>query len=635
MINIICKYGFTLIELLAVIVILAVLLAIAVPMVSGFIFDSKRNAYIDNLKLYIDDIRNRVNAGEYAFTDPNVTYYVHFNNLDVEKAKRSPFAKWQDGYIIVTFDEMTYDYYVTSVDQKGYKVLITEENQLAKESVFKDDDLTLSVGRGIGNRDKVVVYDADGVSSEMDPVYEYSPEEAEQCFNYRIGNDQVIILKYKDSCSKDVIIPSKIGGYPVTAIGGSSFSGLKITSVQFPNTLITINSEAFRNNLISELNFPDSLRNIYSGAFSFNRLKTLPELWMVTYLGSGVFTGNLFSEEDAYLYKRNADGTYDYSVITGYAGDEKNLVIPEEKNGVQLKTIGSFAFRGYQLDSVIIPEGVEKIESSAFYNCGLKSVSLPSTLKILEGAAFRGNNLTSIDIPDSVIKLSGNVFNNNLLPDDQAFIYKRTESGIDYSTIVSYGGANKNVVIPATKNGVSLKTITGYAFHASQLTSVVIPDSVTLIEPGAFNTNLLPDDQAFIYKRTESGIDYSTLIGYGGASTSVIIPAKKNGVPLTTIDRNAFIYNQMIDVTIPEGVTAIKTGAFAYSSLLQEITIPSTVEVIEARALSKNSIPLLNTIINKTGKEFNWTSITEGSGNNTFVTGTITHPYGSIEVKSS
>ncbi len=629
------KNGFTLIELLAVIVILAVLLAIAVPMVSGFIFDSKRSAYIDSLKLYIDDIRNRVNVGEYAFTDPNVTYYVHFNNLDVEKAKKSPFADWQDGYVVVTFDEMTYDYYVTSVDQKGYKVFITEENQLVKESVFKDDDLTLSVGRGIGNRDKVIVYDEDGASNEMDPVFEYSPEEAEQCFNYKVENDQVTILKYKDSCSKNVIIPSKIDGYPVTTLGASSFSGLKITSVQFPNTLVTIQDEAFRNNLISELNFPDSLRSIYAGAFSFNRLTELPDLWMVTYLASGVFTGNLFSEEDAYLYKRNADGTYDYSTITGYAGTEKNLVIPKEKNGVQLKTIGERAFRAYKLDSVIIPEGVEKIESYAFYACGLKSVSLPSTLKILEGAAFRGNNLTSIDIPDSVVKLSGNVFNNNLLPDDQAFIYKRTESGIDYSTIVSYGGANKNVVIPATKNGVSLKTITGYAFYASQLTSVVIPDSVTLIGEGAFNTNLLPDDQAFIYKRTESGVDYSTLIGYGGASTSVIIPAKKNGVQLTTIDRNAFNYNQMIDVTIPEGVTTIKAGAFAHSNFLREITIPSTVEVIEARALSKNTIPLLNTIINKTGKEFNWTSITEGSGNNTFVTGTITHPYGSIEVKSS
>ena len=631
----ISKDGFTLIELLAVIVILAVLLAIAVPMVSGFIFDSKRSAYIDSLKLYIDDIRNRVNVGEYAFTDPNVTYYVHFNNLDVEKAKKSPFADWQDGYVVVTFDEMTYDYYVTSVDQKGYKVFITEENQLVKESVFKDDDLTLSVGRGIGNRDKVIVYDEDGASNEMDPVFEYSPEEAEQCFNYKVENDQVTILKYKDSCSKDVIIPSKIDGYPVTTLGASSFSGLKITSVQFPNTLVTIQDEAFRNNLISDLHFPDSLRSIYAGAFSFNRLTKLPDLWMVTYLASGVFTGNLFSEEDAYLYKRNADGTYDYSTITGYAGNEKNLVIPKEKNGVQLKTIGERAFRGYKLDSVVIPEGVETVEAFAFYTCGLKSISLPSTLKVLEDSSFRGNNLTSIDIPASVVKLSGNVFNNNLLPDDQAFIYKRTESGIDYSTIVSYGGANKNVVIPATKNGVSLKTITGYAFYASQLTSVVIPDSVTLIGEGAFNTNLLPDDQAFIYKRTESGVDYSTLIGYGGASTSVIIPAKKNGVQLTTIDRNAFIYNQMIDVTIPEGVTTIKTGAFAQSNFLREITIPSTVEVIEARALSKNTIPLLNTIINKTGKEFNWTSITEGSGNNTFVTGTITHPYGDIEVRSS
>ena len=33
---------------------------------------------------------------------------------------------------------------------------------------------------------------------------------------------------------------------------------------------------------------------------------------------------------------------------------------------------------------------------------------------------------------------------NQIINEEQAWIYKRTESGIDYSTIVSYAGANRN-----------------------------------------------------------------------------------------------------------------------------------------------------------------------------------------------
>ena len=64
--------GFTLIELLAVIVILAVLLGIAVPMVSGYMTNSKRETYIDSIKLYIDDVKAKQATREYIFTNPDV-----------------------------------------------------------------------------------------------------------------------------------------------------------------------------------------------------------------------------------------------------------------------------------------------------------------------------------------------------------------------------------------------------------------------------------------------------------------------------------------------------------------------------------------------------------------------------------
>ena len=83
--------------------------------------------------------------------------------------------------------------------------------------------------------------------------------------------------------------------------------------------------------------------------------------------------------------------------------------------------------------------------------------------------------LTSVVILNTVIEIGDGAFNNNKLPDNQAFIYARTDSNydgvaeIDNTTIVSYGGANKNPVI---QNNVII--IGPNAFTNNQLTSVII-----------------------------------------------------------------------------------------------------------------------------------------------------------------
>ena len=63
------KNGFTLIELLAVIVILAILLAIAVPVVSRYITNSRRESYISAVKQFTDAVRKEITLEEYPVTD--------------------------------------------------------------------------------------------------------------------------------------------------------------------------------------------------------------------------------------------------------------------------------------------------------------------------------------------------------------------------------------------------------------------------------------------------------------------------------------------------------------------------------------------------------------------------------------
>ena len=88
-------------------------------------------------------------------------------------------------------------------------------------------------------------------------------------------------------------------------------------------------------------------------------------------------------------------------------------------------------------------------------------MTFPSTLLRIINSAFKECGLTSLNIPSSVTYIEPGVFNNNQLSDEEAFIYARNSDGsIDYTTLISYGGANRdNIIIPD-----SVKTISAEAF---------------------------------------------------------------------------------------------------------------------------------------------------------------------------
>ena len=124
------KKGFTLIELLAVIVILAVLLAIAVPAVSNYINTSKKSGYIDTVKMYVDAARNASISETFDFpSDMNHATVIGFDELKdlLEKggATSSYGNAWTtaNSYVVIVNEGSSnenpkYVYYVAAYDSK-------------------------------------------------------------------------------------------------------------------------------------------------------------------------------------------------------------------------------------------------------------------------------------------------------------------------------------------------------------------------------------------------------------------------------------------------------------------------------------------------------------------------------------
>ena len=233
-----------------------------------------------------------------------------------------------------------------------------------------------------------------------------------------------------------------------------------------------------------------------------------------------------------------------------------HLVIPETIEGMPVVAInGTTAFCKSNIESVVFPTSLERIEWSQFAECSrLTSVSFAAegNLKIIGRYAFQNCPLTCVSIPASVETI-----------DDYAF---KSNSSL---TSVSFAAEGK------------LKKIGSYAFQYCPLTHVVIPSSVQEIAGNAFYDCKILTSVSFA---AEGNLKIIGRYAFQNCPlTHVVIPSS-----VQEIAGNAFYDCKILtSVSFAAEGNLKKIGSYAFQgTALTHIDIPASVENIYEKAFA-------------------------------------------------
>ncbi len=167
-------------------------------------------------------------------------------------------------------------------------------------------------------------------------------------------------------------------------------------------------------------------------------------------------------------------------------------------------------------------------------------------------------------------------------------------------TVIGYEGELPDkLVIPSSIDGIAVENVIESAFDSSMTVhSIIFPPEANAIYKEEYTAPSNPDIFKYAVDIRISGDSYGaykfdmysqTILGYNSDEKDVVIPSTIEGVQVKVIGRDAFKYENITSVTIPEGVVEIQSDAF-YGNLLTSVTLPSTLETFGDAAFFDNQL---------------------------------------------
>lgn len=271
------------------------------------------------------------------------------------------------------------------------------------------------------------------------------------------GNNNATIVDCDPSLSGDVVIPSELDGHKVIAIGNRTVETTEDIPESFyihnPEEVIEI-TEYFSSKMnafakcteITSIKVPESIERIELGTF-----RGCIKLARIDVDSNNL---NYSSDENGVLFSKDKKTLISYppaSPITAYS-------IPESVTGIEpfaffgcesindlklspnIKETNCFSFYTSVFDTIVIPEGVEKINVLTFGLCSYNKMYLPKSLTYID---FRGiysyKNTTDI--------LSGSFNGEIVMDEDFQIFYAGNDNEFKGITFMTGTDAEGNEII--------------------------------------------------------------------------------------------------------------------------------------------------------------------------------------------
>lgn len=505
---------------------------------------------------------------------------------------------------------------------------------------------------------------ADKFSSDLTLYANWVNEEDGIPYTYVELEDGTIEIRSYTGRRKFITIPDSIEGKIVSSIGEEAFAGENyLRQVTLPKYLVRIRARAFAgcSNLVS-ISIPDTVTQIEENAFQDNiRLSTvafgsnsaLQSIGDFAFSGCGKFrtfsipknvtalNGSAFFGTTSMQSFEVQSGNSAFQSVNGVllnATGNKLVSYPAGKiqahtytvpNGIDqigdyafgytklksvdlssVNSIGMYAFANSQIESVRIPDGVQRmgtgtflasfylkevtlgsgltqIEGKTFESCGsLQKIHVPANIQIMGSnafkncsalaevtfaensklvhignSAFEGGSLTEIHIPSSVIQIGNAAFKGTY---SLRSIMFDEDSSLQ---IIGDFAFSKNGSLTSIQFPEDLRIIGSFAFEDTGLTTVTVPASVETLGEGAFAachalTEILIENSNVHY------VDVNGVVYDRSMITLVAYPAG----------------NHMTTYTVPNGVVAIGENAFHGAWNLSTVALPVSLNTIRAYA---------------------------------------------------